>query len=150
MGDYKRVLVIANETVAGRGLHDEIAKAAGEGAEVHVVAPALSSRLKYVFSDVDGPRANAKDRLDDSLERLEKSGIKATGEVGDTNPVRAFEDAVSTFEPDYVVISTHPPGKSNWLENKVVDRIRDHTDVPVTHVVVDLAKEQADDSFQAA
>jgi len=39
------------------------------------------------------------------------------------------------------VISTHPPGRSNWLERGVVDSVRARYDVPVTHVVVDLAAE---------
>jgi hypothetical protein len=42
------------------------------------------------------------------------------------------------FHPNEIVISTHPPGKSNWLERGVVDGVRVRFDVPVTHVVVDL------------
>jgi hypothetical protein len=37
------------------------------------------------------------------------------------------------------VISTHPPGTSNWLERGVVDAARARFDVPVTHVVVGAA-----------
>ena len=39
---------------------------------------------------------------------------------------------------DEVVVSTHPPGRSNWLEQGVVEQARLRFDVPVTHVVVDL------------
>jgi hypothetical protein len=35
-------------------------------------------------------------------------------------------------------VSTHPPGRSNWLELGVVEQARLRFDVPVTHVVVDL------------
>jgi hypothetical protein len=44
-----------------------------------------------------------------------------------------------------VIISTYPPGESNWLETGIVDRLRDELDVPVTHVVVqaDRAAEPA-------
>lgn len=147
---FKRLLVLANETIAGKRLHEEIADLAAGGAEVKVVAPALASRLKYVFSDVDGPRADARERLEASLAQLTESGIEATGEIGDANPVRAFEDAVLDFDPDCVVISTHPAGRSNWLESKVVDKIRERTSIPVTHVVVDLAAEQPDHHTEAA
>jgi hypothetical protein len=150
MSTYSRVLVIANETIAGSGLHRQIADMTGEGSEVMVVAPALSSRLKYVFSDVDGPRAEAQKRLDRSLELMSQSGIRANGEVGDVSPVRAFEDAVAVFEPDAVIVSTHPEGRSNWLEDGVVDKIRDRTAVPVTHVVVDLTVEDAEAHISAA
>jgi len=42
------------------------------------------------------------------------------------------------FRPDEIVISTHPEGRSNWLERGVVQAARDRYDVPMTHVVVDL------------
>ncbi|MFY9264327.1 MAG: hypothetical protein WAO61_02690 [Solirubrobacterales bacterium] len=150
MSIHKRILVVANETIAGRELHDQIKRMVDDDAEVKVVAPALSSRLKYVLSDVDGPRAAAQRRLDRSLELLAESGITATGEVGDANPVRAFKDQCAIFDPDAVVISTHPPGRSNWLEDKVVKKITDQTEIPVTHIVVDLAAEEDEPGARAA
>lgn len=141
---FNRVLVIANETVAGRKLLDTIKATAADGAEVKVVCPALSSRLKFMLSDVDGPRAEAQERLDRSLTMLDEAGVKATGEIGDGNPLRAFRDQAAIFEPDAVVVSTHPEGRSNWLESRVVDKIQAETDAPVTHVVVDIAAEEAE------
>ena len=52
-----------------------------------------------------------------------------------------MEDALRTFGADEIVISTHPPGRSHWLEQGVVEGARERFDVPVTHVVVDLEKE---------
>lgn len=147
---FDRILVIANETIAGADLHHQIADMANDGAAVRVVAPALSSRLKYAFSDVDGPREEARQRLESSLALLEKGGVSATGDVGDANPVRAFEDAVALFEPEAVVVSTHPEGRSNWLESGVVEKIRDRTELPVTHVVVDLEVAQAEPQTASA
>ena len=65
-------------------------------------------------------------------------GIEATGEVGDLDPLVAIEDAIRIFHPDEIVISTHPVGKSNWLERGVVSAARERFDLDVTHVVVDL------------
>lgn len=135
---YKRLLVIANETIAGEGLHNQIREMVGEGGRVIIVAPALSSRLQYVLSDVDEPRVHARERLDASIAALRASGIDAEGEVGDVNPVRAFEDSVAIFDPDAVLVSTHPEGRSHWLERGEVEKIRQKTDLPVEHVVVDL------------
>ena len=42
------------------------------------------------------------------------------------------------FPADEIVVSTHPPGRSHWLELGVVENARMRFDVPVTHVVVDL------------
>lgn len=140
----RKILVIANETVAGEELHSRIkALVSGFDAEVLVVAPALSSRVKYFLSDEDAPRALAGERLERSLKLMRQSGVVATGSVGDADPVRACEDATAIFEPDHVVISTHPPGRSNWLERDVVERIQSAVEVPVTHVVVDLERIRA-------
>ena len=69
-------------------------------------------------------------------------GIEARGEVGDSDPLQAIEDAMRTFGPDEIVISTHPEGRSNWLERGVVTGARERFTVPVTHVVVDLEAER--------
>jgi hypothetical protein len=137
--DDRRVLVVANETVGGEELMDAIGERALAGrVEFLVVCPALNSRLKTWTSDEDAARAAAQDRLDATLERLESVGVPARGEVGDLDPLMAIEDAVRTFHPDEIVISTHPEGRSNWLERGVVRGARERFDVSVTHVVVDL------------
>jgi hypothetical protein len=140
----RKILVVANETVAGRELLDDLRlRAAGGDADVLVVAPALNSRLRYLFADVDRAREQAEVRLKDSVEALRSNGIQASGAIGDSNPVQAIEDALFEFDADEIVISTHPPERSNWLERKTVDRAREKFDRPVSHVVVDLAREHA-------
>jgi hypothetical protein len=142
--DERRVLVVANETVGGEELMDAIGELALEGrTRFRVVCPALNSRLRTWTSDEDGARAAAQRRLDESLERLAAVGIEAEGEVGDLDPLVAIEDGVRTFHPDQIVISTHPPGKSHWLERGVVAAARERFDVDVTHVVVDLQAQAA-------
>ena len=138
--DERRVLVVANETVAGEELLSTISTLALTQKTVfQVVCPALNSRLKTYTSDEDPAREAAQLRLDVTLARLASVGIEAHGVVGDGDPLVAVDDAVRTFGPNEIVISTHPPGKSNWLERGVVDSVRARYDVPVTHVVVDLA-----------
>src|SRR5262245_33956927 len=139
----RRILVVANETVAGRELLDELRRRAGEDSELLVVAPALNSRLRYILADVDRAREQAEERLRRSIDALGAAGISAHGAVGDSNPVQAIEDALFEFPADEIVISTHPPERSNWLEKKTVERARERFDVPITHVVVDLDREAA-------
>jgi hypothetical protein len=98
----------------------------------------LNSQVRHWASDEDGARAAAQKRLDASLARLRGLGIQAEGEVGDGDPLQAIEDALRTFGADEIVISTHPEGRSNWLERNVVGSARERFDVPITHVVVDL------------
>ena len=137
--DERRVLVVANETVGGEELVSAIsAFALTQTTRFLVICPALNTRLKTWTSDEDPARAAAQARLTATLERLGSVGIEARGEVGDGDPLVAIEDAIRTFHPDEILISTHPVGRSNWLERGVVDSVRVRFDVPVTHVVVDL------------
>jgi hypothetical protein len=139
----RRILVIANETVGGRTLRDLIHERSESGhEEVLVVTPALNSPLRHWASDEDGARAAARDRLDRSLERLRELGVQARGEVGDGDPLQAIEDALRTFGADEIILSTHPEGRSHWLERGVVTKARERFAVPITHVVVDLEAEK--------
>jgi GABA permease len=75
---------------------------------------------------------------------MSAAGLAARGEVGDHHdPNSAMEDALQKFPADELVISTHPPERSRWLEGGVVERARDEIPLPVTHVVVDLQAEGA-------
>jgi hypothetical protein len=135
----RRILVVANETVAGEELRELLEqRSAGVREEILVVCPALNSRLRHWASDEDPARAAAQGRLHASIARLADDGIRATGEIGDADPLQAIEDALRTFGADEIVISTHPPGRSHWLEQGVVEGARERFDVPVYHVVVDL------------
>ena len=142
--DVHRILVVANETVGGRRLLECIErKSEGVAEKVLVVCPALNSPLRHWVSDEDEARAAAQRRLDASIASLRASGVDATGEIGDGDPLQAIEDAIRTFDPDEVIVSTHPEGRSHWLERGVVDRARSRFHVPLTHVVVDLSAEAA-------
>ena len=136
--------MVANETVAARALRGEIVSRASENSDILVVCPALNSPLRHWASDEDGARAEAERRLAASLSALAAEGVDARGEVGDADPVQAMDDALRTFGADEIVISTHPPGRSNWLEKEVIGRARERYPVPITHVVVDLELESSD------
>jgi len=139
----RRILVVANETVGGQKLRSMIEQRSRDmKTEILVCTPALNSRLRFWASDEDSARVAAQERLDASLDRLRLDGIDASGEVGDANPLQAMEDALRTFGADEIIISTHPKGRSHWLERGVVDHARERFAVPVTHVVVDLDRER--------
>ncbi len=139
----RRILVIANETVGGHTLRSAIVERSLDvRQEVLVVTPALNSPLRHWVSDDDDARAAAQERLEKSLAQLAEAGVEARGEVGDGDPLQAIEDALRTFGADEIIISTHPEGRSNWLERGVVENARERFVVPITHVVVDLEAEQ--------
>jgi hypothetical protein len=143
--DERRILVIANETVEGEPLLRMIQDcASGYRANVLVVAPAQPSPLQHFASDDNPSRAAAQARLDATLARLRELNISARGEVGDPDPLQAIEDGLRMFGPDHLIISTHPEGRSHWLEQGVVEGARQRFAVPITHVVVDLDAHKVD------
>jgi hypothetical protein len=140
-GDRRRVLVVANRTLRGEELRSELLRQAASGAELRIVAPILCSRAHYIASDIDSELREARSRLADALEWAAGEGLAASGVVGDPNvALGAIEDELRRSGADEVVVSTHPPGQSNWLETGIVDRLREELDIPVTHLVVHLER----------
>jgi hypothetical protein len=132
----RRVLVVANRTLHSEALRAALVSRAADGAELHLVAPILASRAHYIASDVDSELHEARERLRDALAWARAQGIQAYGKVGDPNvALGAIEDELRLSGADEVIISTHPPGQSNWLETGIVRRLRDELDIPVTHLM---------------
>ena len=147
----RRVLVVANRTLASSQLRDEILQRAKAGDEVHIIAPILCSRVHYIASDVDRELADARERLDDALAALREQDAEVTGKVGDPNVAfAAIEDELRRAGTDEVLISTHPPKQSNWLETGIVNRLRDQLDIPVTHLIMETAATPAGRTAQTA
>lgn len=139
-----RILVVANETLAGTLLHEEIARRAEGGRAVFVVAPALTSRMRSFYGDLDAALVQANERLDGTLAALRAGGIEATGRVSRERPVVAATDAIAELgDVGEVIISTHPPARSHWIERGVVEEARRELRVPVEHVVVDVTADHA-------
>jgi hypothetical protein len=145
----RHVLVVANETVAGRTLIDAVKAKAAEGDVdlVTVFAPVTKPSAGYVVYE-DTRRAAAGRRLDRTLGALREAGIPAHGLVVENEPDEAVRDALVMLDPKPtdVILSTHPVEKSGWLRKNVVDRVRKAAGgVPVEHVVTELG----DDDGQA-
>lgn len=143
-----RLLVLANETCASGAVRSAVADMAtthGTPSDVLVVSPCLSrSRFSHWMSaSVVPDRAVAEARLDQSVAALCADGLPARGELGDADPLQALDDAVRVYHPDRIIIATHTPERSQWLERNVVVAASARFDEPITHVVVDLDAEAA-------
>ena len=147
MTEPQHVLVVANETVAGRALLDALRERASAGPiRVTVVCPQNAPRAGFVVYE-ESRRSSAERRLRRTLDVLHEAGIAARGAVVDPDPVQALRDALYEYQPDEVIISTHPDRLgSSWLRGNVVERARKAAgDIPLQHLVVDLteARERA-------
>jgi hypothetical protein len=128
------ILLVANRTCPCPGMLEDVARRAS-GGEVLVVAPALNSRLRHYVSDVDAAAADARGRVDEAVAMLIGLGVAARGEVGDSDPLIAMEDALHAFPASAIVISTYPEGQSNWLERDLPRRAEERFGRPVVHLV---------------
>ena len=133
----RRYLVVANQTVGGEHLLDQLRSRMTEGpCTFHVVVPA--SHPSGAWSEGQVISA-ATARLEEAMARFREVGAEVTGEVGDASPLRAVGDALIAASYDEIILSTFPPGPSRWLKQDVVHRIQRLYSLPVTHVVAESA-----------
>jgi hypothetical protein len=135
------VLVVANETVAGKRLLEAIERRAARGPiRVTVICPQNEPQRGFVIYDHSAKSA-ARIRLDQTLARLKELGIEASGEVMDPDPYLATQDALRLWGADEIIISTLPYPRSGFLRRDLIARIRKFAKIPVEHVEVDLTEE---------
>ncbi|MCW2827902.1 MAG: amino acid permease [Marmoricola sp.] len=138
----QRVVVLANQTMGENELHDALERIPGsDQASYFVVVPtnpvdtgqAEREGAAFVWQ---ATTEAARERLDETLEELRSRGLSVDGELGDYRPLVALDKAIREFDPDHVVIATHPEERSTWLQRGVVSEARERYDVTIQHVVV--------------
>jgi len=135
----KKIIALASEPISADVLRAAVGREVAENAEVLVIAPALNSKLRFWVSDPDPAINRAQGVADESAERLDDEQIDAVGETGDSDPLQALQDALATFDAESIVLCTHPSGDRNWLEDGIVDDVRERFggDREVTHIELD-------------
>jgi hypothetical protein len=136
----KTILVVANETLGGNELMDEVRKRAADDVRFVLCVPQNRPRAGLVIYD-DAVFDAAQVRVDLALEVIRDMGIRAIGEVGDPDPYTATLDAVGEYRPSEIIISTYPATRSGWLRRDLIERVTDATGLPVTHSVNDIDSE---------
>lgn len=138
MADPARVLVVAHQTAATPPLLEAVrSRAAGDQVSFHLVVPRQPHGLDRVLDPEDHGREEAERVLADALPRLsEAAGREVTGEVGDSEPLMAIQDAINLGGYDEIIISTLPLGISRWLKLDLISKARG-LGRPVTHVLAE-------------
>jgi hypothetical protein len=136
----KTILVVANETLGGKELLDLVQERSDSDTRFILCVPQNKPRAGLVIYD-DAVFDAAQVRLDLALEVIHGMDIRAIGEVGDPDPFSATLDAAREFRPQEIIISTYPESRSGWLRRDLIERVRDATGMPVTHVVNDIDSE---------
>ena len=132
----QKILAVVSEPISGDALRSAVGGDPSD-AEVLVVAPALTGKLRWVLADPDEGIERAEEVQEETVERLDEEGIDAAGDTGEADPLLALQDALQTYPADQVVFFTHREGGRNWLEEGVVDQARERFDTPIEHVVLD-------------
>src|ERR687885_2228019 len=106
----KKILAVVSEPVSADALRSAIGEDEASDAEVLVVAPALSSKKRFLLADPDPAIERAEAVQEETVERLDEEGVDAAGDTGESDPPPAIQDAPPTFHADEIMLFTHPSG----------------------------------------
>lgn len=133
----QRLLILAGEELAdARELPPGVRTLVDDAASVFVVAPTTPSRLHWLYSDVDGDRRLASERLERLIDALGSVGVSADGEVGADMPSLAMGDAIRRVRPDHILCLVHRSSHRAW---HLIERTEREFGVPVTVFELDAA-----------
>ena len=151
----RRYLVVANQTLGGKALREEIRKRVAEGdSSFYVVVPNTRAAHYHVVpaagglvpmptmaAGYDGPDTDeeateeAQERLSRMLADLTQLGVKAEGRLGGADPLDAIDQALKDHEVDEVIVATLPKRVSRWLGLDIPHQVGRRCGLPVTTVV---------------
>src|SRR5262245_43376330 len=103
-----RVLVIATEDLSGPLLAEELRHhlTPWVAADVRVVAPAIArAPMRRLLDPADRSADEAASSLARMLAALDEAGIPARGEIGDSDPLVAAEEALHDFDADEILLT---------------------------------------------
>jgi hypothetical protein len=151
----RRYLIVANQTLGGRELGEEIRKrvAAGDSsfyvlvpntraAHYHVVpaaggfVPMPSMATSYGGPETDEEATEeARGRLSRMLAHLAELGVEAEGDLGSEKPLEGIEQVLKGHEVDEIIVATLPKRVSRWLGSDIPHQVERRFGLPVTTIV---------------
>lgn len=140
----RRVIAILTDNLHGSEPVEQIlANADQEGVDLRVVVPATEvNALRHTLGDIDEPKHEAEERLQQALKTLREEGIEVSGEVGDPDPVQAAQDALLKAPADEVLIFEHCEAQSKWYEEGLLEKAREGIEPPLRVVVVETGDDE--------
>ncbi len=152
----RRYLVVANQTLGGAELEEELRKRIGAGpSSIYVVVPNTTAAhyqstpvagghvpMPTMDRTIDGPRSNAeataqaRHRLDELVAGLTAPDVEVEGHLGSAHPRKAIEAALADHDFDEVIVSALPRRVSEWLQADLPHRIERRYGLPVTTIVM--------------
>ena len=114
-----KLLILASEAVTADALRSALPDGVDPAdSEVMVVAPAVQEHgLRFWMSDADKAIAEADKVRRETVDRLGQEGIPASGDTGESDPMLAIQDALTTFDADRIVVFTHRQSDEGYRED---------------------------------
>jgi hypothetical protein len=123
--DLTHVLVVGTKTVHSRDLLDRLKQR----------AKSKPHRFTFICPrSGDVEREEVCANLAATLAELYREEIDATGQPMSPDPFQAIENAIEHYRIDEILISTLKGEQSKWLEEGLIDRVKEITELPVEHV----------------
>jgi hypothetical protein len=150
-----RILVVANRTLGSSDLLQSIQDRMTKGpCQFTLLVPAIAhahreSTIESLTRRItnmpvtdeargtaESDYVHAQGRVEFGIEQLQRLGAEVDGEVGDGNPAKAVDDALSRRKYDEIILSTLPSGVGRWLGQDLPNKVRRRFKGPVTVVTV--------------
>jgi hypothetical protein len=131
----RHMLVVVSTEVPEDVLRTLVLARAGTDAEMMVVAPASGiSRLDWLTNAEDAARVDAALLATQTAEATPTDHVEAR--VGDSDPLKAIEDALRTFPADEILVVGRPDDEAGWLESGSGVAAQERFSLPVTHITI--------------
>ncbi|HET6508453.1 MAG TPA: hypothetical protein VFG42_16785 [Baekduia sp.] len=131
-----KLLVLATDPVDADDLRGALDGDDLQGAEVLVVSPALNeSPVAFWVSDSDEAIRDAESTAERTAAALQAEGARARATTGESDPLLALQDALTTFEADRVVVFARGDEEAQrYREDDVLGETRRRFGVPAVEI----------------
>ena len=131
-----KLLVLATDPVDADDLRGALDGEDIEGAEVLVVSPAVNeSPSAFWVSDSDEAIRDAESAARQTAAALEAEGARARATTGESDPLLALQDALTTFQADRVVVFARGDEEAQrYREEDVLGEAQRRFGVPAVEV----------------
>ena len=130
-----KLLVLATDPVDASDLRSALDGDDLAGAEVLVISPAVNqSALAFWVSDSDEAILDAESTAKATADALSETGARTRARAGESEPLLALQDALTTFQADRVVVFTRDEDSARYREDDVAGEAERRFGVPVTSV----------------
>jgi hypothetical protein len=131
-----KLLVLATDPVDADDLRGALHADDIEGAEVLVVSPAVNeSPVAFWVSDSDEAIREAESTARQTAAALQAEGARARAVTGESDPLLALQDALTTFKADRVVVFARGDEEAQrYREDDVLGEAQRRFGVPAVEV----------------